>query len=1635
LQTDDARLQLPTNTSLGATILEQNETGPVVYQKVANPGTNSADWIQVNFEIPATIAGLPVTSIGTAAFANNKLLQSVVIPPSVTKIGENAFLNCEQLGRLGLLTEPKGVFIPAAVNQMGTGAFGQCRSLENLFVHSSNPVFTSQEGVLYTKNLSELRQYPVGKLGIEFTTPANVKTITARAFEGNRFLALVTLSQGVQTIGDRAFYGSQALAQASLGGGVKNVGTEAFAAIPSLGSAVFAGNAPVPPAGTFGANVFAGASDNFEVNYFVGATGFTPIVDGKWEVPNNPPYPIDVVNVAGDYEFKIENNQVIITGYLGNGGAIQIPASLGNLPVRVIGTGAFAFNQSITSVTLPASVARIETSAFAGMDALTSVQFGVGLVSIGEDAFLGCSVLKAIEIPAGVVKIGAGAFGVCDALESITVNPANPSFRSTEGVLFDKSQQTLLQYPGGKVGDSYTIPATVKTIGARAFEQNDNLIAMDIPNGVNTIEARAFYRVFGVARVLIGSGVTAIGNEAFADIAVLSTVTFQGNAPASENLGANLFPDSTGFQIRYYEGATGFVPIVNGKWEVPNNPPYLIFPLTSVGDFTFTIDANREATITGYIGLGGPVEIPSTIGGFPVRAIAAGAFQNNTIITEVTFPNSVTTIGASAFENMPNLQSVQFGGGLKTIGYQAFYRCTSLFFVNIPAGVTSIGEAAFGRCTSLFSITVDTANAAYKDENGILLNKAGSTVVQYPAGDPSSGLFGLPITVVEIGPRAFEANTGLVSLVLPDHVKTIRERAFYQSEQLVSVTFGVGVNRIEDEAFAGIAALNTATFLGDAPGSSKAGGSFGLNVFGPPPATGFEVRYVLGKDGFPDRSPGVWNGYTAVALTTIDDFEFEVVKDAITIKGYTGTPGRLRGRDYVIPATLEAQQTVLDQAARDALPTTNAVGYKVLQLDNDTVYVLKEVRAATDNSPAQNVWEVFVVNNYLQSSPSLPLGTIYKQQDSNGPIYYQKIASPGDKAADWIRVSNFTLVIPETLAGLPVTAIADRAFEGNTDIESVKLPNTLKTIGALAFANCPNLGSPDGLLGGQRGIFIPANVETIGETPGKPLRGAPFAYCTSLSNIFVHPSNRKFASSEGVLFTKDFSLLIQYPAGNFATTYTTLPRTKFIGNSAFAGNGYLESVFLGNSIQTVGDIAFYRSQSLVSVTFGTGVKALGDLAFANIPSLVTATFDGNAPETVPENVFFGASDDFVVRYTAGKSGFDKTKEPWKSLYNRGALQPIWPDQPPLSPSSGFRAIGIVDPAPFNGNIGGQISLAVSRSRVVTGSLTMGETPKGAIATYRFTGLLSEEGVMTISIPRRAKSDLTLNLELDMTNAPRYFKFNSTSQLDDGEEDAAVAAAIVPWSATFPATLYGGQYNIALKTSEADAGQVDPGYGFLTATINPRTGAVRVAGVLADGTRATSSTMLLGRDSDAPDASNAIPLWMPLYRNHGMLLGDLYVKAGLVSEGKPVTADLLWTKPEGVPRSTNIEGFNNLLLEAEEGSGFFNAPAVSSFGNQTLTFDDGMDVNFDATFVESKGRIRPSKAAMDTYSMKAAWNLRGGLFQGTFMPSPTDKRLTRFQGIILYNNKTKKLETFGNFQLPNIQPQKDESFFQGGSVSN
>jgi hypothetical protein len=142
---------------------------------------------------------------------------------------------------------------------------------------------------------------------------------------------------------------------------------------------------------------------------------------------------------------------------------------------------------------------------------------------------------------------------VCTSLTAITVDVLNLAYSSVEGVLFNKSQTVLLQYPGGKAG-GYTLPNGVTSIGDSAFYDSHNLPSVTIPNSVTSIGRWAFYSC-GLTSVTGGNGVTSIGNyafyscdhltsftlgngvtsieeHAFASCTSLTGVYFQGNAPS-----------------------------------------------------------------------------------------------------------------------------------------------------------------------------------------------------------------------------------------------------------------------------------------------------------------------------------------------------------------------------------------------------------------------------------------------------------------------------------------------------------------------------------------------------------------------------------------------------------------------------------------------------------------------------------------------------------------------------------------------------------------------------------------------------------------------------------------------------------------------------------------------------------------------------------------------------------------------------------------------------------------------------------------------------------------------------------------------------------------------------------------------
>jgi hypothetical protein len=320
---------------------------------------------------------------------------------------------------------------------------------------------------------------------------------------------------------------------------------------------------------------------------------------------------------------------------------------------------------------------------------------------------------------------------------------------------------------------------------------------------------------------------------------------------------------------------------------------FCLIPLSSaLADdvpFIYTIDSG-SITITGYIGPGGLVEIPSIIDDHPVTAIDDYAFAFCTGLTVMTIPDSVTSIGLEAFSNCSGLTNVVIGSGVASIGYKAFSDCcgltnvvigsgvasigdcafsdcygltevvipnsvttighfvfggcTGLTNVVIPDSVTSIGDYAFFNCSGLTSINVATANPNYASLGGVLFDKALTTLVQFPGG--LAGSYAIPDGVVTIGDYAFYYCTGLTEVVIPDSVTSIGRGAFVECTNMTNVVIGSGVTSIGSYAFSQCIGLQEVYFQGNAP-------TVGSNVFYGGTGT---VYYLAGTTGWGETFGG-----------------------------------------------------------------------------------------------------------------------------------------------------------------------------------------------------------------------------------------------------------------------------------------------------------------------------------------------------------------------------------------------------------------------------------------------------------------------------------------------------------------------------------------------------------------------------------------------------------------------------------------------------------------------------------------------------------------------------------------------------------------------------------------------------------
>jgi hypothetical protein len=241
---------------------------------------------------------------------------------------------------------------------------------------------------------------------------------------------------------------------------------------------------------------------------------------------------------SGDFTYTATATDVSITGYTGTGGVVTIPDTINSLPVTSIGIGAFANKTGLHSVSIPSSVTSIGNQAFVNCTALTSVSIPSSVTSIGDNAFSNCTGLTKITIPSSVTSIGSGMFTGCKILNAITVAPDNSNFSSVSGVLFNKSQTAIIEYPANRPGTAYTIPVSVTSIGDSAFYFCTRLTSVSIPDSVISIGEAAFYSCTGLTKITIPSSVTSIRNNAFSSCSGLASVSI----PSSVNsIGVNAF--------------------------------------------------------------------------------------------------------------------------------------------------------------------------------------------------------------------------------------------------------------------------------------------------------------------------------------------------------------------------------------------------------------------------------------------------------------------------------------------------------------------------------------------------------------------------------------------------------------------------------------------------------------------------------------------------------------------------------------------------------------------------------------------------------------------------------------------------------------------------------------------------------------------------------------------------------------------------------------------------------------------------------------------------------------------------------------------------------------------------------------
>ena len=317
--------------------------------------------------------------------------------------------------------------------------------------------------------------------------------------------------------------------------------------------------------------------------------------------------------------------------------------------VTELGYGAFGECSELIQINLPDGIKKIDNQAFVDCK-LTSVNLPTSLEYIGYACFTNVPITS-IYIPASVNYLYYNPFEGCNSLETITVDKDNSVYYSPEGsnAVIKKEQKELV------VGCKRSvIPSDVTAINSGAFSYYD-MVTIDIPESVTKIRSKAFLRS-KITNISIPKTVTEIGNSAFYDCKNLKDVTVYWKEPLA--IEDHVFSTQSNATLHVPAGTKALYKAAD-YWKVFKDIQSIYAGLYG----TYSIEDNDEATLTDGSNLAEKeMVIPQSLiiddEEYAVTAIGEHAFANNTVMTQVTIPETITEIGNGAFAGCTALEVI-----------------------------------------------------------------------------------------------------------------------------------------------------------------------------------------------------------------------------------------------------------------------------------------------------------------------------------------------------------------------------------------------------------------------------------------------------------------------------------------------------------------------------------------------------------------------------------------------------------------------------------------------------------------------------------------------------------------------------------------------------------------------------------------------------------------------------------------------------------------------------------------------------------------------------------------------------------------------------------------------------------------